>query len=308
MNNIFWDIYINLEREVLHLAEMVHFSDDQLSVYSSRIADLLVRCNVEAESLIRELYKQNKGSSTSKIGSMLVSLNDDWSLDKKQVSIISPKMHYSSQCASFCPYNYNDKDENDFYSAYNAVKHDMAGNFEKYATIHYLLRALGALFLLNIYYRQEVFQLQKTSILLDSSLGSKIFAFKTKVLSPKYPFKEQILSSDDELRALYIIKPSINSYQEYYQEFTNVFAKQKETLKSGGYLAPTDENGEEQDISYDEVYAVAGKIGGADMVKRISAIEQPATKKYGALSFEAILNKYHVVHYLENNEEESYNE
>lgn len=308
MNNIFWDIYINLEREVLNLAEMVHFTDNQLSVYSVRISDLLVRCNVEAESLIRELYKKNTGKSLSKIGEMLNALNNDWQLEKKQVSIISSKMHYSSEYASFCPYYYNNKDSNDFYSAYNAIKHDRASNFERYATIHFLLRALGALFLLNIYYRQEAFQLQKTRTLLDSSLGSRLFAFKTKVLNPKYPSKELTLSSEEELRALYIIKPLRNTYHEYYHEFDKVFARQKEALRTAGYLPQKDEDGKDQDISYDEVYRIAASIGGADLVKRISEIEQPANKKYLELPFEAILNKFRIVHYLGNNEEEPYNE
>lgn len=308
MNNIFWDIYTNLEREVLNLAEMVHFTDNQLSVYSVRISDLLIRCNVEAESLIRELYKKNTGKSSNKIGEMLIALNHAWQLEKKQVSIISSNMYYSPEYTSFCPYNYSNKDRNDFYSAYNAIKHDRASNFERYATIHFLLRALGALFLLNVYYREEKFQLQRNLKLLDNSLGSRIFTFKTKVLSPKYPLKKQTLSDDEELRALYIIKPLKKSYHEYYDEFDKVFARQKEILIAAGYSQQKDEEGNNQDISYDEVYKIAVSIGGSELVKRISELELPAIKKHTELPSEAILNKFHVVEYTDNDEEESYNE
>ena len=305
MSNIFWGIYRNLEREVLSLAEMVHFTDNQTTVYSARIADLLVRCNVEAESLIRELYKDTKKEPLDKVGDMLTSLNKDWNLEKKLVSIISPNMHYSPEYASFCPYNYSNKDSNDFYSAYNAVKHDRASNFEKYATLHFLLRAMGALFLLNIYYRNEEYGSMR--IIPDNRLGSNIFAFYIKELNPKFPVKKQILRSDEELGAMYIIRPTIDSYEQYYQEFDGVFKKQKEALETAGYVAEKDESGEEQDISYDDVYKIAVNIGGPDMVKQISGIEQVAIKKHSALSYRVILNKSPLVNYL-NYEEESSNE
>jgi hypothetical protein len=301
MSNMFWGIYKNLEREVLNLAEMVHFTDNQSKVYSARIADLLIRCNVEAESLIRELYKREARPATTQVGEMLNSLNNDWKLEKKLVSVISPNMHYSAGYASFCPYLYTNKDTNDFYCAYNAVKHDRANNFERYATIHFLLRSMGALFLLNIYYRNETFQLQNTRTPPDNSLGSSIFAFKTKELNPKYPVTEQPLCSDEELRAVYIVKPTTDSYKQYYQEFGIAFAKQKETLQEAGYIAPKGEGEDEahQDISYDQVYAIAGKIGGAELVKRISNIELQGNKKYSTLSFEAIPNKFPMVTYLQ---------
>lgn len=43
MNQFFWNAYKRLEKEVLALSEDIHFSDDQLGVYSSKIGDLLVR-------------------------------------------------------------------------------------------------------------------------------------------------------------------------------------------------------------------------------------------------------------------------
>ena len=37
MNQFFWNAYKRLEKEVFALSEDIHFSDDQLGVYSSRI-------------------------------------------------------------------------------------------------------------------------------------------------------------------------------------------------------------------------------------------------------------------------------
>ena len=47
MNQFFWNAYKRLEKEVLALSEDIHFSDDQLGVYSSKIGDLLVRIAIE---------------------------------------------------------------------------------------------------------------------------------------------------------------------------------------------------------------------------------------------------------------------
>ncbi len=294
---------MNLEREVLNLADMVHFTDNQASVYSVRISDLLIRCNVEVESLVRELYKTNYNDKLDSVGSMLLKLNKDWILDKKIVSITSTNMHYSVEYSSFCPFSYEKKDKDDFYSAYNAVKHDRSNNFEKYATIHYLLRALGALFILNVYYRQEEVDFLRNNFKIDSSLGSKIFSFYIEKLSPKYPEKSKVLSSDEELGALYIIKPSEKIYSIYIEEFERVFNQQIIFLESNGFKKQEVDDGEDNEntISYDEVYKVAGNLGGASFIKKISELENSANKKYQDIYFKAVVNKQQKIHYCEIN-------
>ena len=42
-NNLYWNVYKSLERELLSLAEIIHIDDSQLDVYSMKIADLLIR-------------------------------------------------------------------------------------------------------------------------------------------------------------------------------------------------------------------------------------------------------------------------
>ena len=43
MNNLYWHVYQNLEKELLEIGETIFVVDNQLDVYSMRIADLLVR-------------------------------------------------------------------------------------------------------------------------------------------------------------------------------------------------------------------------------------------------------------------------
>lgn len=63
--NLYWQVYRNLEKEFLALTEVIHIDDHQLeTVYSMRIADMLVRTAVEIESLSKHLYMQNGGPKT----------------------------------------------------------------------------------------------------------------------------------------------------------------------------------------------------------------------------------------------------
>ena len=61
MNQLFWNAYKRLEKEVLALSEVIHFDDHQRSVYSSKIGDLLVRSVIEIESLSKVLFDAEGG-------------------------------------------------------------------------------------------------------------------------------------------------------------------------------------------------------------------------------------------------------
>lgn len=64
MDNLYWPVYKNLEKEFLKIADYVHVSDEQLTVYSMHIADLIVRCAIEIESISKELYCRLGGNMT----------------------------------------------------------------------------------------------------------------------------------------------------------------------------------------------------------------------------------------------------
>ena len=287
MKNIFWSIYINIEREVLNLADMIHFTDNQLSVYSVRVSDLLIRCNVESESLIRELYKDKFKKVLDQPGQMLLALNHEWSLDKKRVSIISTNMHYSEKYASFCPFCYKNNGPDDYYKAYNSIKHDRSNTFEKYANIHFLLRALGALYILNIYFRKEEVKNIVGTFQIDRSLGSKIFAFNVVTFRPEFPVRNLTLSGPEELEAIYVIRPQ-SGYDEYFKEIEKVFNYYYQILKDFGYKPQIDENGNELEISYKELYRIAARLEKFDVLPKIQS--QEPLKKYNDIRYCATLN------------------
>lgn len=61
MTNLYWPVYKNLEREVIQLSNQIHFDDNQLSIYSVKIVELLIRCSVEIEAISKELFLTNGG-------------------------------------------------------------------------------------------------------------------------------------------------------------------------------------------------------------------------------------------------------
>lgn len=54
----FFQIYQSLEKELLEMTDYIHFSENNLDVYSVKLANFILRANVECESLLKELYKK----------------------------------------------------------------------------------------------------------------------------------------------------------------------------------------------------------------------------------------------------------
>ena len=55
MTNLYWPIYKKIEKEIVELSNHIHFDDNQLSVYSVKIVELLIRCVVEIEAISKDL-------------------------------------------------------------------------------------------------------------------------------------------------------------------------------------------------------------------------------------------------------------
>jgi hypothetical protein len=86
-NNIYWPIYMNIEKEFNELMFCIHIDDKQVDVYSSKISDLIFRASTEIESLAKELYKNNNGQKLSNIKydkDALCFLNSLWDLESKK--------------------------------------------------------------------------------------------------------------------------------------------------------------------------------------------------------------------------------
>lgn len=153
----YWRAYLKLEDELLNLSDSIYFNDCQIRTYSFNMADLIVRCMTEYESIVKSIYRRHNEKEPESMGRCITELDELWGLSKKCVELISTNMYFNQEFVGFFkPLNYRSGDENDFYSAYNAVKHDRLKNIDK-ASVRTLILAMSGLFLLNIYYYGDEF-------------------------------------------------------------------------------------------------------------------------------------------------------
>lgn len=188
MTNLYWSVYKNLEKEVSELSNQVHFDDNQLSIYSVKISELLIRCCVEIESISKDLYFRLGGELPAD-GDLyfdthcLQLLEENWLLSKKKVILSASDFHFQNEENKiFAPlYKANRRGTSgaDWKKAYQAVKHNRVGNLSK-GNIKNLLRALASLYILNIYFKDELYNFEKDSKATNFpiDLGSNLFAIK----------------------------------------------------------------------------------------------------------------------------------
>lgn len=190
--NNFWPIYKNLEEETLQLTKYIQFSDDQLDVYSMHIADLIMRVAVEIEALSKELYKDNYGSDmfdeNGKKRNLFFDtdcikyLNDNWGICNREIMVSCSNFYFTKNenriIKPLKRANYNGDKSALWNRAYQAVKHDRRNNLMK-GNIGNLIKSLGALYILNIYYRDDKFEYGTPLApdkFFDNRLGSDIFS------------------------------------------------------------------------------------------------------------------------------------
>ena len=108
-------IYQQIEREVIDLAASIFFSDEQITVYSLKIADLIIRCSIEVESIAKDIYRRDTGKEPDKPGTAIMYLENTWKISQKTLRIVSPYTHFKSTFQpSFTPFGYEDKSSNDY--------------------------------------------------------------------------------------------------------------------------------------------------------------------------------------------------
>lgn len=199
-SDIFWQTYLNLEKEVIEVSRYIFITDEitvrkdgaettqaydaQLNTFSPHLADLLVRCCVQIEAISKELYHANGG--TKPRGDKTLFFDEDclklidikWATHNKRVLVVAPFFNLTKdENRVLRPLKEAHKRSGTYWGkAYQAVKHDRFASL-KYGNVKAVLHALAALYLLNVYYRNESWvvpykDLRKT----DYSLNSSIFA------------------------------------------------------------------------------------------------------------------------------------
>lgn len=222
-DSLYWNVYRQLEKDFLSIAEILHIDDKQMNVYSMRIADLLLRTVVEIEALSKKLYFDYGGDKADNHElyfdtDCLALLEEKWAISKRKVQVIGTDLYLNDkENLVLTPLHKSFKRGTsgaDWAKAYQAIKHNRVKNLEK-GTIKNLMRAMAALFLLNIYNSQKVFKLGTISNVndVDVSQGSSLFAIYVHPLNG--------ISFDDKYDKLfnftdytYLIKITDDSYVE----------------------------------------------------------------------------------------------
>lgn len=202
-SDIFWQTYLNLEKELLEVAKYIYITDEikvcengvlaskycdkQLETYSPYIADLLIRVCVEIEAISKELYfelggKKQRGDNTLLFDRDCLSfINQKCKTEKKTVLITCPAFDITSEKNRvFMPLKKAHKGEGaDWNRAYQALKHDRFASLNK-GSVNVLIHAFGALYLLNIYNRNIRIVSKYMEINnVDYSFGSSVFSLET---------------------------------------------------------------------------------------------------------------------------------
>ena len=228
MINLFWPIYKNLEREVVELSRQIHFDDSQLNVYSVKISELLLRCVVEVEAIAKDLYFRNGGENPTDRDlyfdtDCLNLLEDKWSLSKKVVIVSSNNFYFQFKenkiLTPLKKANKRGTSAADWEKAYQAVKHNRTANLSK-GNIKNLLRAMGALFLLNLYYKEDIIELADSNSGSFADNFSELFNIKVHNWHGDKNSNDSYLKKEDFDECTYLIKWT-NEYRNKWYEFSN---------------------------------------------------------------------------------------
>lgn len=181
---LFFQVYQGLENELLEMTDYIHFSDANLDVYSVKLANFILRANVECESLLKELFKKTEHYDKLSVDdrnselehSTYKQVNKSYNLQAKEVFISSEIFFFQSKYSeSFSPFKYK-KNKNDLHKIYNAIKHDKVNNLNK-ADLETAINVLAVLFILNICFYPGL-------IYKNENDRSKIFRGKKALIEP----------------------------------------------------------------------------------------------------------------------------
>ncbi|KSU17648.1 hypothetical protein [Lactococcus lactis] len=183
---LFFQIYQSLEKELLGMTDYIHFSENNLDVYSVKLANFILRANVESESLLKELFKRTehykgltkKEKNLELENNTYTEVNEVYKLDKKTIYIASEIFYFQDKYSEpFIPFKYK-KNGKDSHKIYNSIKHDKVNNLKK-ADLETAINMLGTLFVLNLCFYPEL-------AYKEDNERSKIFRGRKAFIEPLF--------------------------------------------------------------------------------------------------------------------------
>lgn len=303
-DTLYWSVYKNLERETIDLSRQIHFDENQLSVYSIKIVELLIRCSVEIESIAKDLYFQYGGTNpTDNEGisrdlyfdtDCLEYLENTWSLGEKVVLVTATSFYFEKdENIELTPMNKANKRGSsgcDWKKAYQAVKHNRSMNLSK-GNVKNLIRAMAALYLLNIYYRNENYSLGiGFTNKLENSLNSEMFSIKSVYVS----FNDGTGCTNlpkEYKECVYIEKYTDYAYKKIILTAKEDFKQQKETVINSVEFNQFISTNPHYSFKDKDLLEICQNIGGDIFMRKIFQLRHNTMRLYENSQREAILNR-----------------
>lgn len=302
-SNFYWTVYKNIEKELIDLSNLIHIDDKQIEIYSVKIAELLLRTVVEIESISKALYFQNGGTKPDDINLFFDTdcidlLENKWLLSKKQVFVSAPNFYFTlldnKVLTPLKKSNKRGTSSSDWQRAYQAVKHNRVTSLPK-ANLKHLIRAMAALYILNLYYKNNSYLLDKDSAgtNFDSTLGSSIFSVKLHINAGVSVGVVYSKNADFD-ECVYLLKPTDETRDALQQKLIEINEKTTERTKANILEQLTNQlqgmQATTQEEINEKVKSITDKIKTDNMIQVARENGQAIVKTIEGLKYEGIMN------------------
>jgi hypothetical protein len=179
----------------------------------------------------------------------------------------------------------------DWQKAYQAVKHNRVKNLSK-GNLKNLIQGLAALYLVNVYYKDTIFQSisDSSGTNFDSSMGSSIFSIKTHQNNGIHPELEYNKLEDFD-ECTYLIKAADKTRKEL-QKTMAIFNDEYQEKISQNTAEEVAKSIKEQQIFVNEdINILIQKIRDKSLSQVNKEILINTKKSSDELKYEAVLNK-----------------
>lgn len=310
-NNLYWSVYQNLEKELIELTNHIHVDDKQINVYSMKIAELLIRASIEFESLAKELYINNGGPKEDDNNlffdtDCMKHLNSLWKLESKRVQVVSNNFYFNNDenklLSPLKKAHKRGSSSEKWLQAYQAIKHNRRTSLE-IANIKHLILSMAGLYILNLYYKAEFFELGKdyNGLNFQANCGSSIFSvFIHPNTGVQLRSNSGYPKNNNFDECIYLVVPSTETIEPIKNILSEIEKNVKEELTPEKILTKlSDIIGEsisvqdaENPVELNELIVKAAKLQEKELFeKNLNEQNYSLRNAYEKVQFQGVLNR-----------------
>ena len=105
MDDSYWQIYLQFEKELKEIMYTISFDKKQKNVYSPRIAELIVRIGMQIKSVAQRIYTREKTDGGKVNYRTAIKLfNKKWNLREKGIVVITDNIKSTDKQLYLTPF------------------------------------------------------------------------------------------------------------------------------------------------------------------------------------------------------------